>query len=163
MANNPGLISILQAGNETFRRLNAGVLSGLEHEAMAKLPKARKSKGNATVTYAHELPAPAELAFGDPAPSPITKRPVRDAALAEGEGEKGYTGRVSVRITSFRRRAIDPDNLCGKYALDCLRYSGILRDDRAAEIEFSTAQKKVARKEEERTEIEISPVGDNSC
>ncbi len=28
MANNPGLISILAAGNETFRRLNAGVLSG---------------------------------------------------------------------------------------------------------------------------------------
>ncbi len=161
MANNPGLIEIFAGSrSKDFHALNAGFLKQEEARAMAKLPKARKSKGNVPVTYAYELPTPTEHAFGDPAPSPVAKRPVRDAALAEGEGEKGYTGRVSVRITSFRRRAIDPDNLCGKYALDCLRYSGILRDDRAAEIEFSTAQKKVTRKEEERTEIEIAPIGD---
>ena len=89
------------------------------------------------------------------------KQAVCDKPLGKNEGEKRNTesvsGRSKVSITSFRRRLCDPDGLCGKYALDCCRYAGFLRDDTAAEISYSISQVKVKTKEEERTEITIRP------
>lgn len=69
-----------------------------------------------------------------------------------------YTGCVSVRITSYRRRLCDPDNLVGKWFLDAARYSCLIADDRPEDISYIIAQKKVATKEEERTEILIIPL-----
>jgi hypothetical protein len=58
-----------------------------------------------------------------------------------------------VRITSFRRRLIDPDNLCAKYFLDCVRYSGLIEDDSARHITYQIAQEESA---DPRTEITVT-------
>jgi Holliday junction resolvase RusA-like endonuclease len=77
-------------------------------------------------------------------------------SLATPKRKGKNAGRLLVRITSYRQRLTDPDNLCGKYFLDCCRYCGFLRDDSAAEIDFKISQIKVKTKLEERTEIEIT-------
>lgn len=94
-------------------------------------------------------------------PSPCSKpeRPVRHEPLGSEAGKEshasGVSGRVRVRVLSYRRRLIDPDNLTAKYFVDACRYSGLIRDDTAKEIEFTVGQVKVATKAEQRTEIEI--------
>lgn len=89
-------------------------------------------------------------------PGAEPQQAVRDEPVGAKEGKGGNPGRVSVRVTSYRRRLIDPDNLCPKYFVDACRYSRLINDDSAAHIEFTAAQIKVATKDEERTEIEIS-------
>jgi len=76
--------------------------------------------------------------------------------VAKVAGEEGYCQRFSVRITSYRVRLLDPDNLCGKYFVDCLRYSGIIPDDTATVVDYSIRQEKVRTKAEEATLIEVS-------
>lgn len=87
----------------------------------------------------------------------IAECPVRQAPLGAHEGETFYSGRVSVRVTSYRRRLLDPDNLCAKWFLDACRYSRLIRDDRPEDITFSVSQEKVTQPEDERTEILIEP------
>lgn len=62
-----------------------------------------------------------------------------------------------VRITSYRRRLLDPDNLAGgvKYFLDCCKYCGLISDDAPDEITLEVRQEQVKSKTAERTEIEI--------
>lgn len=88
------------------------------------------------------------------------ERALFDAALGSPQGETSHPGRVRIRITSYRRRLLDPDNLAGgcKYFVDCCRYSGLVRGDSPADIEFAAAQEKVGSKEDERTEIVIERV-----
>jgi len=69
-----------------------------------------------------------------------------------------YSGRVLVCIESRRTRLIDPDNLCPKWFVDCLRYSGVIRDDRASDIEIRVSQTKVGSKAEEATVITVDPL-----
>ena len=88
-------------------------------------------------------------------PSPIAQSLVRHEPLATAKGEKGHTGRVPVRIVSFRRRLLDPDNLVGKFFTDCARYCGLLRSDTSDAIDYQISQVKVKKKEDERTEIII--------
>ncbi len=83
-------------------------------------------------------------------PQPI----VRHEPVAEATGKGINPARIHVRITSFRRRLIDPDNLCPKYFIDCCRYCGWIPDDSAKEITLEVRQEKVGR-EYERTEITI--------
>jgi hypothetical protein len=63
-----------------------------------------------------------------------------------------------VRIISFRRRLIDPDNLCPKWFIDCLRYWGYIQDDRPQDIVLEVSQEKVQTKADEHTRIEIEPL-----
>lgn len=81
--------------------------------------------------------------------------PVRDDSLEPTARKEENAGIVSVRLVSFRRRLIDPDNLCAKYFIDACRYLGFLHGDAAKDIEFSIRQEKVETDQEERTEIEI--------
>ena len=83
---------------------------------------------------------------------------VRHDPLPAAPREKGNPARRRVSVTSYRRRLLDPDNLCPKYALDSLRYLGVLEDDTAKHIELLVRQEKVKTKEEERTEIEITDI-----
>lgn len=91
------------------------------------------------------------------ASSAVAQRAVPNEPVAAEERKTGNAGRVPVRVTvtSYRRRLIDPDNLCPKYFVDACRYSRLIRDDSAKEIEFTARQEKVATKAEERTVIEI--------
>ena len=88
--------------------------------------------------------------------SPVTEPIVRSGVLATQQGAKTNGTRFSISITSFRTRLCDPDNLCGKHFVDCLRYSGLIPDDTAAFVDYSIRQEKVAKKEDEKTEIIIT-------
>lgn len=74
------------------------------------------------------------------------------------ERKAGYAGRCAVRVTSYRKRLSDPDNLCAKYFVDALRYAGVLYDDRQIDIDFSIRQNKVKEESQEKTLIEIIPL-----
>jgi len=83
------------------------------------------------------------------------KQALRHEPLAKAKGKEGDTGRFRVRVTSFRRRLTDQDNLAPKFFIDCLRYAGVIPDDSPQAIDYTITQVKVRKKEEERTEIEV--------
>lgn len=90
---------------------------------------------------------------------------VRHEPVAEKAGEAGDTGGIQahVVVTSYRRRLCDPDNLCPKYFIDCLRYAGLIRDDRPQDISLEVRQQKVAHRKDERTGIVIEPLDTTSA
>lgn len=61
--------------------------------------------------------------------------------------EEKNTACFLVRLTSYRKRLLDPDNLCPKYFIDCLRYSGLIPDDRPEDIQIEVHQAKTIGKE----------------
>ena len=63
--------------------------------------------------------------------------------------------RFFVRITSVRKRLIDIDNLCEKYHVDCLRYSGLIFSDAPDKTRIETTQRKALKGEMEHTVIEV--------
>lgn len=80
---------------------------------------------------------------------------VRHESLAKDKGKEGHPKRCKIVIVSYRKRLIDPDNLCGKFHIDALRYCGVIEDDTAKHVVIEMSQEKVKR--DERTEIEIIP------
>lgn len=83
------------------------------------------------------------------------ERAARHGPLATGETQGGDSSRFLVRVTSFRRRLLDEDNIAEKYAVDCCRYAGLLPADDPRTTKIEVAQIKVKFKAEERTEILI--------
>lgn len=77
--------------------------------------------------------------------------------VAEKKGKEANPKRFRVCVISFRQRLTDPDNLCPKYFIDCLRYSEIIPDDSSREIELVVRQQKVKHRSEERTELFVDP------
>ncbi len=101
----------------------------------------------------------ANLDVPDSEPESSQHQPaVRHEPLAETSGEEENPVRVHVCVTSVRRRLIDPDNLCAKYFIDCLRYAGFIKDDSAEHITLSVRQSKAATKAAEKTVIEIRAI-----
>jgi hypothetical protein len=100
------------------------------------------------------------LAANSALPSAEPKQVVRDGALAEKEREGGNSGRCLVRITSFRSRLLDPDNLVGgaKYFVDSMRYCGAIANDDPSSIVLEVRQEKVKTKAQEKTVIELIPL-----
>jgi hypothetical protein len=86
---------------------------------------------------------------------PKLKPTLCDESVGTDEGKASHSNRCIVRITSFRVRLTDPDNLCPKYFIDSLRYAGAIPDDREEDIELTTSQEKVKSYGEEKTVIEI--------
>lgn len=80
----------------------------------------------------------------------------RHGTLAEKPIETRSTGRVHIRFVSVRKRLLDPDNICEKWTLDCLRYIGVIPGDEPDKITLETTQRKAEKGEEERTEITIT-------
>jgi Holliday junction resolvase RusA-like endonuclease len=87
--------------------------------------------------------------------SPKSEQDVWDESLAAKAREKRYPGRISVIITSNRKRLLDQDNLCVKYFLDCLRYAGVIPDDNPQAIDLQIRQIKVSKGQKEFTRIEV--------
>jgi len=83
------------------------------------------------------------------------ERDIGNATLAKAQTQSRDSGRVCVRITSVRKRLLDPDNLCEKYHLDLCRYAGIIPGDTEEQITLSTNQRKCEKGEEEYVEIQI--------
>jgi hypothetical protein len=92
------------------------------------------------------------------APAAKSKSPVRGRSLEQVSRAKANPPRVLIRVTSFRRRLIDPDNAVEKYFVDFLRHCGALYDDTPDLIEIQFAQVKVETAEEDGiTKLEIIP------
>lgn len=83
---------------------------------------------------------------------------VLNEPLAKACGEESYPTRFAISIVSFRTRLCDPDNLVGKYFVDALRYEELVPDDTAEIVDYHISQRKVKTKQEERTEITITPL-----
>ena len=79
----------------------------------------------------------------------IIERPVRVQPLAKGKGKKADGRRFRVSVISRRSRLLDPDNLCGKGLVDCLRYAGAIEQDDPGSVEYGISQEKVAKGLEE--------------
>jgi hypothetical protein len=69
-------------------------------------------------------------------------------------------GKCLVRVTSYRRRLLDTDNLVAKWHIDALRYAGVLHSDAPEQAHIETRQVKVGSADEERTEILIEDTPD---
>lgn len=90
--------------------------------------------------------------------SPEPQQAIRHEPVGPPPREESHPARYVVRITSYRcGTLLDPDNLAGgvKYFVDSLRYAGLIPDDRPQDIELQTAQVKVSKRNEERTEITV--------
>jgi hypothetical protein len=85
--------------------------------------------------------------------SPKPQPAVLNEPVAAPQGKGSDPSRVHVRVTSHRKRLCDPDNLCPKYFIDCLRYAGLIRDDNPNEITLEVRQEKSKR---DFTVIEIT-------
>ncbi len=92
------------------------------------------------------------------APVPKPQPAVRNGIPSAPPCETRFATRVLVRITSYRCQPCDPDNIVGKWMVDCLRYSRVIRNDRKEDIDYQIHQKKVSSRKEERTEIEVIPL-----
>lgn len=88
-------------------------------------------------------------------PRPVVERSAGVGTLGPKKTKAVDPRKFLVRVTSFRRRLLDIDNLCEKFHVDCCRYAGILPSDAPGQTKIEVSQQKVASKEEERTEIEI--------
>lgn len=84
-------------------------------------------------------------------PEPV----VRCQPVEAKEDQGGGSAQFWVRIESIRKRLLDPDNLCPKYHIDCLRYAGVLPDDTAEAVRIETVQRKPRKGEEEGTLIHV--------
>lgn len=62
-----------------------------------------------------------------------------------------------IKVVSYRKRDMDPDNLCPKYYIDEIRKAGYIPDDSSKYI--MGIHKSVVLAEEEKTVIEIFQVG----
>src|SRR6185369_9254714 len=70
----------------------------------------------------------------DPASDSQPQRPFCHEPLGESKREEENAGRIVVRVVSYRRRLIDPDNLTPKYFIDALRYRCLIPGDSAKDI-----------------------------
>lgn len=76
-------------------------------------------------------------------------------ALATPQAEKRDSANFLVRVTSYRRRLLDEDNLCEKFHVDCLRYAGIIPGDAPGQTRIEVRQEKVRKGEAEEIVIEV--------
>lgn len=90
-------------------------------------------------------------------PNPKPEQVVRHESLGTIPGKTINLERIRVRFISYRRRLLDPDDLCPKYFIDGLRYSGLLpHGDTETAIDYERPKQiKVKTKEEEQTVITI--------
>jgi len=115
--------------------------------------KAGKGQGRplpATPPYAHPHP-------DRPAPRPVAQRPAGGEPLPAGAPQARGAARYLVRVTSFRVRLLDEDNLVVKWFVDALRYAGVLPSDAPDRAHIEFAHVKVAHRHQEKTVIEITP------
>lgn len=89
---------------------------------------------------------------------PIVECPLRHDALPKNTRKKGSPKRFKISITGHTKRPVDPCNFSTKYAVDALRFAGIIEDDSWAHIKLKPEQQKVETEDEEGTEILIEAI-----
>lgn len=114
------------------------------HEPPAtNIRSARKARGKAN------------LVVEDPGQVADVERRAWNAALVSTQAQVAHSGRFLVRVISHRRNLLDEDNLCEKYHIDGLRYSGLLPSDDPGRTHIEVSQQKAEPGAEEEVEIEI--------
>lgn len=83
------------------------------------------------------------------------ERGLGDEPLAEEETKRSDRKGFLVRVTSFRHRLLDEDNLCAKYHVDLCRYAGALPSDAPGLCKIEVAQIKIGRGELESTVVNV--------
>lgn len=139
MIGNPGLIEAATGWNEATRKLNAHLFA----------PAAPPAKLQLTHAFDPAVPN------SDKTSVAIFERRPRSRSLAKGQAKGCDSTFYLVRVTSYRTRLIDTDNLVPKWHVDSLRYAGIIPSDAPDRARIETRQEKVSGKENERTEIEV--------
>lgn len=91
----------------------------------------------------------------DSSPRPQPQQAVQPARNRKVPRKTEDVPRFLVRVTSFRCRLLDEDNLCPKYFVDACRHAGIIPEDDPGTTHIETRQTRVPTRKEERTEIVI--------
>ena len=99
--------------------------------------------------YANDLPP---QSTGE---NSIMERPARNAMGKPACAKEKAGCKFFVRVTSFRHRLLDEDNICEKYHVDLCRYAGILPSDAPGQTRIVATQEKIRSDEEEYTLVEI--------
>lgn len=107
------------------------------------------ARGHYRVKTATRIPV------GDPGQASELERNSGHGALGAVQVQGRDTGRFLVRVTSYRKRLLDYDNLCEKYHVDCLRYSGLIPGDAPGTTEIEVREEKIEPGAAERVRIEI--------
>lgn len=76
-------------------------------------------------------------------------------ALGTVQAQVADPGRFLVRITSYRKRLLDADNLCEKFHVDCCRYARCISSDDPSKTEIEVCQVKTGKGEPEFTRVEV--------
>ena len=97
-----------------------------------------------------------KLTPNDRPPRPVSECCPCCGQMGPPEDEESHSARYGVRVTSYRVRPVDPDNLFAKWFVDALRYAGIIPDDRSVDIDYQITQEKVAKKIQEKTVIDVT-------
>jgi hypothetical protein len=85
----------------------------------------------------------------------VVERNFGDAPLEKKTVQRRAGPQFLIRVTSFRKRLIDEDNLAEKYHIDLCRYAGIIPGDEAHQTKIETAQRKIEKGETEKILIEV--------
>jgi hypothetical protein len=88
-------------------------------------------------------------------PAAKLERTPCDAPLEAKKNQRSASSRFLVRIESRRKRLLDEDNICEKYLVDLLRYSGIIANDSPDQCRIEVAQTKCRKGEPEEITIEV--------
>lgn len=86
---------------------------------------------------------------------PVIKPAVFPDGMGETGRKKSNSTRILVGVECRRVRPVDPDNLCPKYFIDCLRYAEIIPDDRPEDIHLTVTQTQVKTYREEETILTV--------
>lgn len=113
------------------------------NEILRRFPKATESFIRANLS--DDFAAPAAKLEPNPCHAPLAKEKVQRPA-----GK-----RFLVRVTSFRRRLLDEDNLCSKYHVDLCRYASIIPGDSPDKCKIEVGQIKVGKSQTEKTVVEV--------
>jgi hypothetical protein len=96
-----------------------------------------------------------DLPGGDTGPVAKLERTARHGALGKGQVQAKAGRRFLVRVTSYRSRLLDEDNLAEKYHVDLCRYAGCLPSDAPGTATIETAQVKTGKGEQEKVVVEV--------
>jgi len=88
---------------------------------------------------------------------PVTQPAVLPPAPQKVPHQKSHPARFLVRLTDYRVRLLDEDNLCPKYHVDTCRYCDYIPTDAPGRCKIEVRQEKVFNKKDIRVEIEIVP------
>lgn len=91
-------------------------------------------------------------------PNPVTKRSDQQTLVTLPQAQERSEDRTHIRITRYSCRPLDIDNFAGgcKPIIDELRYAKLITEDNPETIDVEFKQVKVSKKDQQRTEIEIS-------